>query len=136
MHWSSPYVGIPWKPTGRDESGCDCWGLVRLVYRDLLKIELDPLTGCYATAEERADIAAIIAGEKQNGAWLPVDVGQEADFDVLVFHALGFQSHVGVVATSPLMLHATAGQSSGMVRYTEGRWLPRLAGIYRHRMRH
>jgi cell wall-associated NlpC family hydrolase len=135
MHWSSPYVGIPWQPVGRDKSGCDCWGLVRLVYSDILQINLDALTGCYVTAEERADIAAIIAGEKQVGKWLPVEIGREADFDVLVFHALGFQSHVGIVAGPGLMLHATAGQPSGMVRYMDGRWRPRLTGIYRHRMR-
>jgi cell wall-associated NlpC family hydrolase len=52
-----------------------------------------------------------------------------------VFHALGFQSHVGIVAGPGLMLHATAGQPSGMVRYMDGRWRPRLTGIYRHRMR-
>lgn len=134
-HWSAPYVGIPWEPVGRDETGCDCWGLVRLVYREILQIELDPLNGCYATAEERADIAAIIEDERSCGSWVPVEIGQETDFDVLVFRALGFQSHVGLVAGSGLMLHATADQPSGIVRYMDGRWRPRLTGIYRHRMR-
>lgn len=135
MHWSTPYVGLPWLPAGRDASGVDCWGLLRLVYRDVLQIDLDPLNGRYCTAEERADIAAIVAGERDNGPWLPVEFGDEADFDVLVLHWLGFQSHVGVVAGPGLMLHAMAGQPSGIVRYLEGRWRPRLAGIYRHRMR-
>jgi cell wall-associated NlpC family hydrolase len=134
-HWSEPFVGIPWVPTGRDLKGCDCYGLVRLVYRNILLIELDPLDGCYSTAEEREDIAAIIVGARDNGPWRPVEIGQESDFDVLVFHWLGFQSHVGLVAGRGLMLHAMADQPSGIVRYAEGRWRPRLAGIYRHRMR-
>lgn len=134
-HWSLPYVGLPWRAAGRDASGCDCWGLACLVYRDILQIDLDPLHGRYSTAEERADIAAIIAGERDKGPWLPVEPGDESDFDVLVFHWLGFQSHVGIVASRGLMLHAIAQQPSGIVRYLEGRWRPRLAGFYRHRMR-
>lgn len=134
MHWSEPYIGLPWRPMGRTAEGCDCWGLIRLVYRDVLQIDLDPLDGRYATAEERADIAAIVASEAAIGPWLPVEVGQEADFDVLVLHWLGFQSHVAVVAGAGMMLHATK-PDSGIERYQDGRWRPRIVGIYRHRMR-
>lgn len=135
MHWSTAYVGMPWCAMGRGTDGCDCWGLIHLVYREVLKIELPRLEGLYTTAEERADIAAIIRDEEAGGSWLRVEPGKEADFDVLVSHALGFQSHVGLVAGPGLMLHATSGQTSGIVRYREGRWRPRITGIYRHRMR-
>lgn len=134
-HWSMPYVGLPWLPMGRTAAGCDCWGLVRLIYQEVAQIDLDPLDGRYVTAEERADIAAIIRGERATGQWVPVELGGEADLDVIVLHWLGFQSHVGVVAGRGLMLHAMAGQPSGVVRYLEGRWRPRITGIFRHRMR-
>lgn len=32
------YIGIPWKLGGRDLSGCDCYGLVLLVQRDLFGV--------------------------------------------------------------------------------------------------
>lgn len=132
-HWSRSYIGLPWVPGGRDAQGCDCWGLARLVYRDVAGIALDPLNGLYVTAEEREDIAAIVAGEMAHGPWRAVAPGAERELDVLLFRCLGLQSHVGVVAGRGLMLHATAGQTSAIERYQDGRWRPRLCGIFRHR---
>lgn len=34
------YVGIPYKPGGRDMNGLDCWGLVLLFFREQLAITL------------------------------------------------------------------------------------------------
>lgn len=34
------YIGIPWVAGGRSESAADCWGLVMLVYRNELGLEL------------------------------------------------------------------------------------------------
>ena len=40
MSWANEYVGIPWLWRGRDRTGIDCYGLVRLVYREQLSVEL------------------------------------------------------------------------------------------------
>lgn len=39
-NWVQRYVGIPYRPCGRDHYGIDCYGLVCLVYREVLGIEL------------------------------------------------------------------------------------------------
>ena len=40
MIWANAYVGLPWADLGRDRTGCDCWGLARLVYAEQLGIAL------------------------------------------------------------------------------------------------
>jgi cell wall-associated NlpC family hydrolase len=132
-HWSANYVGLPWLPGGRSRAGCDCWGLVTQVYSDVAGIALDPLNGLYVTAEEREDIARLVDGQCAHGPWVAVEAGDERELDVLLFLCFGLQSHVGVVCGRGLMLHATAGKESSIERYTDGRWLPRLMGAWRHK---
>lgn len=134
-HWSQPYIGIPFIPGGRSLLGADCWGLLRIVYQDVAQIELPPLTGLYTTAEEREDIARIVADEAARGPWTPVEAGAERDLDVALFRIVGLESHVGVICGPGMMLHATAGQLSSVVRIGDERsgWARRFQGAWRHK---
>lgn len=40
MSWINDYVGVPYRESGRDRSGWDCWGLVLAVYHDRLAMRL------------------------------------------------------------------------------------------------
>jgi len=65
----SDFVGIPHADLGRDRAGCDCYGLLRIVYAEDLGIALPSFTGTYATCAEHAQIAALLAGEAAAGPW-------------------------------------------------------------------
>ena len=124
------YVGLPFAPRGRTREGVDCWGLVVLVYRQILWLDLPSYDDRYTTLDsaERVDRAAIIAGER--GAWYEVEAPQA--FDVVLFTLGELAAHVGLVVDDGRMLHIQRGACSVIERYDTPKWQPRLAGCFRH----
>jgi cell wall-associated NlpC family hydrolase len=47
------FIGIPYKDKGRTYKSCDCWGLVMLYYRDVLKTEI-PDVSCTAESPRKS----------------------------------------------------------------------------------
>jgi cell wall-associated NlpC family hydrolase len=134
-HWSAGFIGVPFLARGRDHAGCDCFGLVYLVYRDVLGITLASYVEAYASTEERAEIAALIAGDASAWPWTSVPAGREREFDVALFRRGGLDSHIGIVAARGRMLHVEDGGQSCIETYGNGKWHARLAGFYRHAQR-
>lgn len=132
--WADSYMTrhIPWRPLGRDISGLDCWGLVSLVFSREHGIALESFTGAYTSAEEREDIARIVAGEKAGGPWRRVEAGNERAFDVAVFSCGGLESHVGVVTEPGRFIHASPGVGVVQQSYRDGRWARRFKSAWRH----
>lgn len=126
--WANPYVGIPFLDGGRGLVGCDCWGLVRLVYSAVLGIEL-PTYGEISAA----DVARVTTRIREDSAaapWLPV-MGAAQAFDVLVMR--GRPLHVGVMVDARHVLHVEAATASVIVpvaRCTQVRH--RRLSLHRH----
>lgn len=130
MHWSSDLVGLPYLDRGRDRSGVDCWGLVRLAFAEVRGIILPSCTELYASAEERAEIAAALSAARVAGPWRRVD--RPAEWDVVAFARSWGLDHVGLIIAPGLMLHACDdGQPSRVERYAAPKWARRLEGFYR-----
>lgn len=130
------YVGIPWRKHGRDASGTDCWGLVRLFHERELGLVLPSYADRYADSEDRAEVGAVIAGER--GPWVEVPRGSERPGDVILLKVLGVPCHVGVVVERGVMLHQFRGVNSALGWYEGlrgGTWVRRVDGIFRHRDR-
>jgi cell wall-associated NlpC family hydrolase len=133
MHWSAAYVGLPWREKGRDRTGLDCYGLVRLVYADELGIDLPSYAEAYAGIAERAEIAALIAADAARWPWVPVAQGEERAFDVAVFRRGRLEAHVGIVVGGRRMLHILEGCQACIAACDGRAWSPRHAGFYRYR---
>ncbi|MFB2595108.1 hypothetical protein ACEYYB_09670 [Paracoccus sp. p4-l81] len=68
-YWTSSQNNIdPYAHT----TGCDCYGLARVVYQEELAITLPDYLGDYASADEHGEVAALIAGAQRLPMWVPV----------------------------------------------------------------
>lgn len=128
--WAGAYLGLPQADHGRSRAGVDCWGLVRLVYADELGIDLPSYTDVCPDLAERAELGALITGERDRGPWREVTDIQP--FDVLLFRIGTHATHVAVAVDGRDMLHIHGRTESCVVRSGDAMWRKRLVGVYRY----
>ena len=127
------YIGIPFKDKGRDRSGLDCWGLLRLIYRDQLKIALPSYTFAYDKTDPGCGVGHLI--EKNiSHEWVPVPAGEEKPGDGILLRIQGEPMHVAVVVGRGEMIHVMKGLDVTVEKYRSNTWKHRVMGFYRHRM--
>ncbi len=131
MHWSTPYVGLPWAETGDTPDGVSCWGLcvsstARCWGSPAVLCGLERLPG-RAPADRGDD------RRRGHGAlWRPVPLTAAREFDVAVFRVGELDAHVGLICTPTQALHITQGHDSAVLDIREPRWASRFSGLYRH----
>lgn len=126
----SPFVGLPWADKGRTLDGCDCWGLVRLVYAGH-GVDLPSYSDLYATPADREAVSGLIAGHQLG--WTEIPSRQERPLDLVLMTEAGIARHIGIVARPGLVLHMVPGRESVIEPYTTGKLSRRLAGFFRHK---
>lgn len=130
MSWTNNYIKVPFAEKGRARDGVDCWGLVRLVYQEILGITLTELV-CYTDTKDKLSISKIIGEESSK--WVKVPIGSEKEFDVAVFRMCGVPMHVAIVVRKGIMLHSERGSGTYVTCYDrEQQWSRRLEGFYRY----
>lgn len=136
--WSKKYVGIPFVSLGREQAtGLDCWGLLRLVYREVFKIEIPEFA---IDAHDLRSVAkAIIAG--RDSTWIEVNRPMLRDGDgILMYGHVGdhlsrAETHVGIFVAPRHVLHIEEASASVVVPLTHDNVAFRIAKFYRHRLR-
>lgn len=128
--WAGRYIGLPFKGHGRDRSGLDCWGLVRLVLGEQYGFALPSLAAEYKSTGEARRIASLV--ESQLPFWREIEAGKEKTGDVIVLRLKGQPMHVGLVVGDGAMLHIEQGINSAIERYAAPRWQDRIFGFYRY----
>jgi cell wall-associated NlpC family hydrolase len=126
--WPNKFKHTRFKERGRDYDGVDCYGVVYLIYRDLLGIALPSFADQYRSTEDAEDIAALIAGERQR--WVEVDQPQE--FDLVLIRLKGMEMHVGVYHRDGWFVHCLTGAMVATERITSPVWRHRITGYFRY----
>jgi cell wall-associated NlpC family hydrolase len=138
VSWASDYVGLPFVDGGRDRSGVDCWGLVRLVYAERVGIPLPDFAEI--RAKDWRAVGREIADAVNEDEWLPVLRGQEKELDVVLMRGhgstgrglVGLPCHVGVIAPLGAVLHVEAGTDAVAPKLVSPTVKDRIVGVYRH----
>ncbi|MBR9764816.1 MAG: C40 family peptidase [Rhodobacteraceae bacterium] len=130
MHWATRYVGIPYVDGGRDVSGLDCWGVLQLVYRERLKVDL-PTYGDISARDLRR-IAREIGSASDMWPWADAPVPREMDVAVMAAPGRRFPVHVGVVLRGGQLLHSEAASGCCIVQLADFSVRFRILGYRRY----
>jgi len=125
MSWWNDYVGIPYKLSGRDRDGLDCWGLIRLIHKEQFGNDLPSFSEHDHSHEKIREIMA-----EQREKWISTDTPKIGD--VVLFRVLGAPSHVGMYIGDKSFIHAKQGINSSIERYDSIFWEKRIVGFYRY----
>lgn len=131
LSWVSRYVGIPFLDQGRDAYGCDCWGLVRLIYKNELNIDL-PAYG-EISAVDLAKVARNITEGYNGETWEAVDVPQPLDVVVMRFHGSKHIGHVGVMVNDTDLIHTERRIDAAIVPLSHMTIRTRIVCFRRHK---
>lgn len=118
--WWSKYIGIPFKELGRDKEGVDCWGLIKIVYREELGIELPSFV-----YEDVHDSKIVRVYESTIHNW---EAGEGDEFQVGLFRTDPF--HVGLYIDKKYMLHTMEGYSVVLQMHNTALWRKKLLNWY------
>jgi cell wall-associated NlpC family hydrolase len=130
MPWTDQYIGIPFAFDGRDRAGCDCWGLVRLVYAEDLGIDLPEVKG-RLTDHSTASLLRVARTIDQGLTdWVPVETPRP--YDLVIFRKGRVNTHVGLVCGPGQMLHICEGIDAVVEPYAGLAWKNKIHGFYRY----
>jgi cell wall-associated NlpC family hydrolase len=130
------FIGLPFRDHGRDRTGADCWGGVRMVLRELRGIELPDYGAGYAGTMDSDGISVAIRDGLVRDF---VQVGDPQPFDLVIFRLAGKPWHVGLVVGPGQFLHWPQPDERGndgtsrIARWTDRIWQRRVDGFWRYR---
>lgn len=125
--WQNKYIGIPFLDKGRDTDGIDCWGLVRLVYKQEYNIDLPSFSSDYE-ADDTERMRDLFAQYKEG--WEQID--EPVEGCIVLFNILGVESHMGIAISSAHFLHARDKYTSAIESFDSVSWRNRITGFYKY----
>ena len=132
--WWDKYLGLPWVIGGRERSGVDCWGLVRLVYRQECGIELpswvDDPHARDLTLHGRSKAFRAHVGKFME---LPRWTKEQRPFDIAALSIRGNLWHVGILVEAPYtVLHIEDEEGSKLEDWSRREdFTTQFGGFYR-----
>ena len=129
VNWEA-YIGIPFAHRDDDSrNGTNCWGLVRLIYREVRGILLPSFEGQYSGIADYETIDRLIGAEIRKN-WLEIPIPRSLSAIVIRYGRAN--SHIGIVIDNRRFLHTSEDGSSRWEDFTSFRWRKRVVGFYQY----
>lgn len=129
IDWNK-YIGIPFKENGRDLKGLDCYGLVWIIHKLELGIDLPGYNGEYfSSLYDHDGIENLIARETM-GRWKKQTAAEP--FSTVVFRIRRRFSHVGLVIEKSSFIHSLVGCSVCIEDFDDLLWRNKVYGFYKY----
>ncbi len=125
------YVGLPFIDGGRDLDGADCWGLVCLVYKRLLNIDLPEY---HISAFDTQEVVDAMGSGRDNDGWEKVNGDrQNGDLVALAMHPSypDMINHVGIHIGRGSFLHTQKNTGAIISPMNHVLYSKRIKGVYR-----
>jgi cell wall-associated NlpC family hydrolase len=122
------FIGIPFQNRASSFIGADCYGLVRLVYKEKLNIDVpQPISSAYASRHVEREYLKEISTN-----WYKVDIPQKYDVVAMAHDPMHpkIVQHFGIVIDETHMLHTLDNVGSHIVKILDYKHF--IKGYYRH----
>ena len=128
MFDTNKYLSIPFLEFGRDFYGCDCYGLVRLIYKNEFEIDIPEF--CGIGHKEYLKISDKIDQCKCTSDWKSVNSPRLGD--VVLLKNKGVATHVGLLVSADKFIHMSENIGCSIDGIAGSRWNSRIEGFYRN----
>lgn len=132
MSWWDSYLTIPFESKGRSRDGCDCYGLLRLIYHDRLAVDLPLLSDEYDNTLQRKTMNDLVQERPLLIGFEKSSFDDVKPLDVLVIRHVGFDCHLGIVVSKRWMIHSEAGKGTVIEEFNRPHIRPRVKEVWRY----
>lgn len=130
MAWTDNYIEIPFLPDGRDRNGCDCYGLIHLIYKERLNIILPDYKGIFVDQSMKSLLAVAKTMQREKDTWTRVDFPDA--YDTVMLRTGTYTWHIGLVVDSHRMIHIMHGINSMVEPFDGLLWKRRISDFRRY----
>lgn len=126
--WAKEYIGIPFLSGGRTRDGCDCYGLVRLVWMEQCGYKMPLLSDMYEDALNMQQTSPLVTSLR------PMLAGEKKltpePLDLAVILNRGLPTHLAVYAGGGYILHTIRSVGTVLQRISDRDLANRIEGFY------